>query len=71
MDHSPFLVPFSTEDVMMSLDPPNILFLFTDQQSNHAQAALLRNRFGFRKMAEDPDSLAQANAHIRVPVGTV
>ena len=35
---------------------------------DRAQAAALRNRLGFQKLAEDPESLAQANAHIRVPI---
>ena len=33
-----------------------------------AGAAGKRNREGFRQLEQDPDSLAQANAHIRVPV---
>jgi ectoine hydroxylase-related dioxygenase (phytanoyl-CoA dioxygenase family) len=36
---------------------------------DRAKAAALRNQFGFRQLEEDPDSLVQANAHIRVPVG--
>ena len=33
-----------------------------------AGAAGERNQAGFRQLEQDPDSLAQANAHIRVPV---
>ena len=33
-----------------------------------ANQAGLRTRFGFQQLEEDPDSLADANAHIRVPV---
>ena len=33
-----------------------------------AHEAGLRTRFGFQQLEEDPDSLASANAHIRVPV---
>ena len=36
---------------------------------NRANEAALRTREGFRQLEEDPDSLAEANAHIRVPVG--
>ena len=35
---------------------------------DRAKAASLRTRWGFRQLEENPDSLAQANAHIRVPV---
>ena len=35
---------------------------------DRAQAAGQRNQLGFRKLEEDPDSLAEANAHIRVPL---
>ena len=37
---------------------------------DRAHAASLRNRSGFRQLEENPDDLAQANAHIRVPLGS-
>ena len=36
---------------------------------DRAHAASLRTRSGFRQLEENPDDLAQANAHIRVPLG--
>ncbi len=36
---------------------------------DRAKAASLRTQWGFRQLEEKPDSLSQANAHIRVPIG--
>ncbi len=36
---------------------------------DRAKAASLRNQLGFHLLEKDPASLAQANAHIRVPIG--
>jgi hypothetical protein len=33
---------------------------------DRAKAAAMRTRWGFQQLEENPDSLAQANAHIRV-----
>ena len=35
---------------------------------DRAKAANLRSKWGFRQLEENPESLAQANAHIRVPI---
>lgn len=36
---------------------------------DRAGAAALRTRWGFRQLKENPDGLAQVNAHVRVPLG--
>jgi ectoine hydroxylase-related dioxygenase (phytanoyl-CoA dioxygenase family) len=38
---------------------------------DRAAAAGLRNQAGFKQLEENPDSLAQANAHIRVPLSHI
>ena len=38
---------------------------------DRAGAADLRNQLGYRQLEENADSLAEANAHIRVPVGSI
>ena len=36
---------------------------------DRAKAAGQRTHYGFRQLEENPECLAKANAHIRVPVG--
>ena len=54
----------SSEDKNELSEPMNGKRSFLDR----AKAADLRNRWGFQQLEKNPESLALANAHIRVPI---
>ena len=68
LSHSEYLaLPTKLQPLMRHLcpDEPDAI-----QQPvlDRAKAVSLRTQWGYRQLEENPDSLAQANAHIRVPV---
>ena len=69
LDHSEYLaLPGDLQPLMRHLCPDE---QDTLQQPvlDRAKAASLRTQWGFRQAEENPDGLAQANTHIRVPLG--
>jgi ectoine hydroxylase-related dioxygenase (phytanoyl-CoA dioxygenase family) len=69
LSHSEYLaLPANLQPLMRHLCPDE---QDTLQQPvlERAKAASLRTQWGFRQLEENPEGLAQANAHIRVPLG--
>ena len=55
--------------ILKSSKLANVCYDIRGPVLDRAKAASLRTQWGFRQLEENPEGLAQANAHIRVPIG--